>query len=189
MNGEMNLSQIEDDLKEHLDEKRYQHTVNVMLTAASLAMCHGEDLDKALLAGLLHDCTKYMTEDEHRSFCMEHGAELTDVEKENRHLLHARTGAIAAKERYGVEDEDILNAIRSHTTGRAGMSLLEKIIFVADYIEPGRKALEGIDEVRYLAFHDLDRCIHLISGHTLDYLRRSGSVIDPRTSETYQYYQ
>ena len=184
----MSMKEIRSDLRKQLNARRCAHTISVMYTAASLAMCHGEDVQKALVAGLLHDCTKDMTDQEHMALCERAGEHLSPSEQENRHLLHAPTGAIAAREKYGVEDEDILNAIRSHTTGRAGMSLLEKIIFTADYIEPVRKGLPGIDEVRFLAFHDLDKCVHTISNNTLKYLNNIHASIDPRTKETCQYY-
>ncbi len=176
------------DLKERLSPKRYQHTISVMMTSASLAMCHQADVDQAILAGALHDCTKHMKAEEHIELARKGGIELTDAEKSNHHLLHARTGAIQAQLVYDIHDVDILNAIRYHTTGRADMSLLEKIVFTADYIEPGRRGLPGIERVRYLAFHDLDRCIWEISTSTLSYLKSRNMPIDERTIETADFY-
>lgn len=184
----MKMDQIREDLKTRLSPERFEHTISVMYTAASLAMCHKGDINNALLAGLLHDCTKYMTREEHIALCESAGVALTDIEKQNKHLLHSKTGAIAAELTYGVTDSDILNAIRHHTTGRGEMSLLEKIIFTADYIEPTRRGLKGMDEVRYLAFTDLDQCICRISGNTLDYLHAIKAPVDQRTQETYDYY-
>ena len=185
----MKPEQIREDLEKKLSPERMRHTISVMYTSASLAMCHQADVKKALLAGLLHDCTKYLTPEEHKCMCRDAGIELTDIEDRNHHLLHAKTGAIAAKMVYGVDDEEILDAIRQHTTGRGDMSILEKIIFTADYIEPGRRGLKGIEEIRYLAWHDLDLCICKISENTLRYLESKKASIDPRTKETYEFYK
>ena len=184
----MNMDQIREDLKTKLSAERFEHTVSVMYTAAALAMCHQGDVRKALLAGLLHDCTKYMTREEHIAVCERAGVPLTDIERQNKHLLHSKTGAVEAELTYGVTDSDILNAIRHHTTGRGEMSLLEKIIFTADYIEPTRRGLKGMDEVRFLAFSDLNQCVCRISRNTLDYLQAIKAPVDQRTQDTYDYY-
>ena len=104
-------------------------------------------------------------------------------------LLHAKVGAVYAKDKYGVEDEDILNAITYHTTGRPAMSLLEKIVFIADYIEPYRDPLLNLDEIRKIAYENLDQAIVMISENTLDYLKDIGVAIDTMTNETYEYYK
>lgn len=184
----MNMDQIREDLKTKLSSDRFEHTVSVMYTAAALAMCYHSDVQKALLAGLLHDCTKYMSREEHIAFCERAGVPLTDIERQNQHLLHSKSGAVAAELTYDVTDIDVLNAIRHHTTGRGEMSLLEKIIFTADYIEPTRRGLKGMDEVRSLAFTDLDQCICRISRNTLDYLHKIKAPVDQRTQDTYDYY-
>ena len=113
---------------------------------------------------------------------------VTEVERKNPFLLHAKVGAYLAREKYGIKDPDILNAIQNHTTGRKNMSLLEKIIFVADYIEPGRKHAPNLAEVRKLAFMDIDRALLMILRDTLQYLKASGGDIDPMTEETWRYY-
>lgn len=110
------------------------------------------------------------------------------MERKNPFLLHAKVGAYLAREKYGIKDPDILNAIQNHTTGRKNMSLLEKIIFVADYIEPGRKHAPNLAEVRKLAFMDIDRALLMILRDTLQYLKASGGDIDPMTEETWRYY-
>ena len=126
------------ELESELAYGRFVHTLDVASTAAGLAMCYGADLDKAETAGLLHDCTKCMNLSKMLKICDKAGLNLSDFERNSVSLLHSKAGAVLAQAKYGVKDEDILNAIRYHTTGRPGMSLLEKIIFVADYIEPGR---------------------------------------------------
>ena len=133
-----------------LDEPRYQHTLGVMYTAASMAMCHGENVENALVAGLLHDCAKCISSIDKIKLCEENGIEISETEAKNTGLLHAKLGAFLAEKEYGVTDEDILMSIRSHTTGRPGMSLLEKIIYIADYMEPGRKELPNMADVRKL---------------------------------------
>ena len=98
-------------------------------------------------------------------------------------------GAFYAKKLYGIDDEDILNAITYHTTGRPGMSMLEKIIFTADYIEPGRTRQANLDYIRYLAFTDIDRCVLKILSDTLDYLEEKHKSIDDMTVKTLEYYK
>ena len=170
------------------DEKRYEHTLGVAFTAASLAMRYGADVKQAQVAGLLHDCAKCMTNEERMSICKKNKLEVTPVEKANPFLLHAKVGAFLAKEKYGIQDEEILSAVRFHTTGRPNMTLLEKIVFTADYIEPSRKTAPNLDEVRTLAFQNLDMALCKILSDTLDYLDTVDQEIDPMTKETYDYY-
>lgn len=170
------------------DEKRYEHTLGVAFTAASLAMRYGADVKQAQLAGLLHDCAKCMTNEERLSICKKNKLEVTPVEKANPFLLHAKVGAFLAKEKYGIQDEEILSAVRFHTTGRPNMTLLEKIVFTADYIEPSRKTAPNLDEVRTLAFQNLDMALCKILSDTLDYLDTVDQEIDPMTKKTYDYY-
>ena len=117
---------------------RYEHTLGVSYTAMALAMRYGQDLDQAELAGLLHDCAKYFNDEEIIKKCRKHGIEVSEAELRAPAVLHAKYGAWLAKNRYGVSDPEILSAIRWHTTGRANMTTLDKIIYVADYIEPRR---------------------------------------------------
>ncbi len=182
------IARTEKKLKKKLDPERYGHTLGVMYTAASLAMCHGVDVQKALLAGLLHDCAKCIPGEKKVKLCQKHHLRVSEVEKKNPSLLHAKLGAYLAEKEYGVKDEDILNAIRSHTTGRPDMSELEKIIFIADYIEPGRLELPNMGEVRKLAFRSLDACLCRILKDTLDYLQGKQAAIDSMTEKTFRYY-
>ena len=176
-------------LVEVLDDARYQHTMGVMYTAASLAMRYGENLENALIAGLLHDCAKCIPGPAKVMLCEKYGIEITDIERKNPGLLHAKLGAFLAAAEYGVQDEDILTSISSHTTGRPGMSLLEKIIYIADYMEPGRKELPNMADVRKLAFEDIDKCLFRILKDSLTYLKSRDFAIDPMTEETYNYYK
>lgn len=170
------------------DEKRYEHTLGVTYTAAALAMRYDAPLENAELAGLLHDCAKCMDDNRKIAICEKHRIGMTELEKRNPFLLHAKVGSFLAMDTYKVHNPDIINAILNHTTGRPGMSLLEKIIFVADYIEPNRKQAPSLAEVRKLAFEDLDEALLKILSDTLEYLDASGPEIDPMTRKTYQYY-
>lgn len=182
-----NLKKIRKAMENVQDSKRYEHTLGVEFTAASLAMRYGCDIKKAQIAGLLHDCAKCITDEKRISICRKNRISMTELEKKNPFLLHAKVGAHLASEKYGIKDPDILNAIRYHTTGRQGMSLLEKIVFVADYIEPCRKHAPNLQEIRKLAFIDLDQALLKILEDTLSYLRNSDGDIDPMTEAAWQY--
>ena len=177
------------ELETELAFGRFIHTMEVASTAANLAMCYGEDPAKAELAGLLHDCAKCMSLNKMLKICEKSGVPLSDIEKTSGSLLHSKAGAVLAACKYGVEDEDILNAIRYHTTGRPGMSLLEKIVFVADYIEPGRDSAPNLPLVRGLAYDNIDDCVLQILKDTLGYLGTTGQRTDPMTQKTYDYYR
>lgn len=170
--------------------KRFQHTLGVEFTAAAMAMRYGLSVYDAQVAGLLHDCAKCLPDEKLIKICTKNNLPISDVEKRNPYLLHGKVGAFLAKSEYGIEDQDVLNAIEWHTTGRPGMSELEKIVFIADYIEPGRKNAPNLEEVRKMAFEDLDRTTIRILQDTLNYLKASDKgEIDPKTMETYEYYQ
>lgn len=177
------------ELKKDLDESRYEHTLGVMYTSASLAMCYGGDMTDALVAGLLHDCAKCIPNAEKLRMCEENQIQVSEVEKKNPSLLHAKLGAYIAAKKYQIEDEDILNAIASHTTGRPEMSLLEKIVYIADYMEPGRKELPNMADVRKLAYENIDECLYRILKDSLVYLKCRDMAIDPMTEKTYLYYK
>lgn len=169
------------------DAKRFAHTLGVEFTAAALAMKYQADVTDAQIAGLLHDCAKCLTDEKRVSICEKHRIPMTDIERRNPFLLHAKVGEYLAREKYGITNPDILNAIRFHTTGRENMSLLERIVFVADYIEPGRSQAPNLTEIRQLAFTDLDAAMLKILEDTLSYLKATGSELDPMTEITYEY--
>lgn len=181
-------SELRKQIKKCLDKDRYRHTMGVAHTAACLAMRYGEDIEKAFIAGLLHDCAKCIGNEEKYEMCEKYGIELTEAEKNIPSLVHAKLGAYLAEKKYGIEDEDIINSVRTHTTGEPGMSLLQKIIFTADYIEPGRCEAPDLGDVRKLAFTDIDMAICRILGDTLDYLKEKGGKVDPKTRETFEFY-
>ena len=152
------VPEIRKHLKKKLDAYRYEHTLGVEFTCQALAMRYGYDLDKADLAGLLH-------------------AE----EERDPSLLHAKLGAWMAEHKYEVDDPEILSAITCHTTGKPGMSLLDKILYVADYIEPRRSKAANLTAMRKLAFIDLDEACLEIMESILVYLKSTGCQIDPMT--------
>lgn len=180
---------IQEKLKKALDGPRYEHTIGVMYTAGSMAMAHGYDIEQAMLAGLLHDCAKCMTHEERLLLCEQHNVEVTPSELENKALLHAKTGAILAKIEYDITDADILHAIAVHTTGEPDMNTLDKIIYIADYIEPGRDKAPNLELVRSLAYQNLDACMAQILYDTLNYLNSRGGLIDPTTAEANEFYK
>ena len=183
------IIKIQHVLKKELDDNRYQHTLGVMYTAASMAMRYDVDVLKALYAGLLHDCAKCIPNDKKLHLCGKYGFTVSDIERENPSLLHAKLGACLAHEKYGVTDKEIIHAIESHTTGCPAMTMLEKIIYIADYIEPGRNKAADLPRVRKLAFEDLDACMAEILCDTLKYRSRVGGPLDPSTQLAYEFYR
>lgn len=182
------LSEIKKALKKKLKKERYEHTVGVMYTAASLAMSYGADISQALTAGLLHDCGKYCSAADQLKYCRKKGITLSDSELSMPALIHAKLGAYLAEHEYGIKEKEILDAITYHTTGRPAMTLLEKIIYIADYIEPNRREIPGLNEIRSIVFHDIDRAVSLSAANTVRYLKHGKKSIDPLTVSTYEYY-
>lgn len=188
MSEAYDLKKIKKKLKNELDESRYEHTIGVMDTAACLAMRYGADLTQALVAGLLHDCAKCIPNYKKLKLCRKNGIEVTPFEEKAPFLLHAKLGAWMAEHEYHVSDPAILSAIACHTTGKPDMSLLDKIVFIADYIEPGRNKAPGLPEIRRLSFTDIDQALIRILSDTLDYLASSNDPIDPATQNVLDYY-
>lgn len=182
------LTKIRKSMRKNLDAHRYEHTLGVEFTSAALAMRYGEDIKNAQLAGLLHDCAKCLSDEKRLYICEKHNISINEVERRNPFLLHAKVGCFLAMEEYKVYDPDVINAILNHTTGRPGMSLLEKIVFIADYIEPGRKHAPNLKQIREMAFVDLDKALLMILEDTLEYLKSTGCESDPMTQKTYEYY-
>ena len=180
---------LEETLSKELTPNRYRHTLGVMYTACCLAMRHGADLEKARMAGLLHDCAKCIPNKKKVDMCRKKRIPVSEFEIDHPVLLHAKLGRYLAEEVYGVQDPAILSAIEWHTTGRPEMNLLEKIIYIADYIEPGRDKAPRLSEIRLMAFTDLERCMEMILEDTVSYLSRNPKATDPRTMEAYQYYR
>lgn len=183
------IEKIKKKLRHHLDEERYEHTLGVMYTAAALAMANCIDIEKALIAGLLHDCAKCIPGEKKIRLCEKYGLLVSEAEKRNSGLLHAKLGAYLAATKYKIEDSEVLDAICYHTTGRPNMTLLDKIVYIADYIEPNRCEAPNLEEARRLAFVDINACLYLILKDSLEYLKTKSTAIDSMTAETFQYYQ
>ena len=183
------LKKLTKAMEKVLDAKRFEHTLGVEYTAAALAMRYGADLLSAQTAGLLHDCAKCLSDEKKILLCEKNNITVSDVERSNPGLLHAKLGGFLAMSEYGITDNSVINAIINHTTGRPGMDLLEKIVFIADYIEPGRRTAPHLGEIRYAAFTDLDQAFLWILEDTLTYLSEGSQEIDPMTEQTYQYYR
>ena len=183
-----NIDKIKQRLRRKLDADRYEHTIGVTNTATALAMRHNCDLKKAELAGLLHDCAKCMSDDAKLSKCVKYHLSVTETERRNPYLLHSKLGAFLAMNKYHVDDKDILNAVLYHTTGRPAMSVLEKIVFIADYIEPGRSKAARLSEIRHIAFIDLDLTMYMILSDTMEYLKKKSGEIDTTTEKALTYY-
>ena len=183
----MTESEILTQLKNDLDENRYLHTLGVAFTATSMAMKYGVDIQKAYIAGLLHDCAKCIPKDKQIQMCKENNIYLDEGELNAPQLIHSKLGAFLAKSKYGIQDEEILSAIEKHTTGDADMTPLEMIIFTADYIEPHRDKAVNLAQVRSLAFTDLKAATFKILSDTIDYLKSKKSDIYYKTFDAYEY--
>ncbi|EDS76401.1 bis(5'-nucleosyl)-tetraphosphatase (symmetrical) YqeK [Clostridium massiliodielmoense] len=174
-------------LKNNLKPKRFNHSIGVRDTAVKLAEIYGEDINKARISGLIHDCAKYVKGKKMIEIYKEHGNSVDEVEKNMPAILHGKVGCYVAKEVMGVEDKDILNAIAYHTTGRVNMSLLEKIIYIADYIEPLRD-FPGVDNLRDIAFNeDLDKALILSFNNTIKYVIEGNQLLHKDTIEARNY--
>lgn len=183
------LKHVSKQLKKELDKNRYQHTLGVMYTASCLAMRYESDMQQAMLAGLLHDCAKCIPGEKQIQLCRKNHIEIREVEEENPFLLHAKLGAFLAETNYGVSDREALHAIEVHTTGEAAMNLLDKIIFVSDYIEPNRDKAPNLKEIRALAFEQIDQAVLKILHDTIYYLNQKRGSVDYKTHDTYEYYK
>ncbi len=166
--------------------KRIPHIRGTEETAAALARRWGADEETARRAAILHDCTKYWTPAEHLTFCDQYGEPLTPLERSEEKLMHAKSGAAVAEHRFGASQE-AASAIRYHTTGRGNMSLLEKIIYIADFIEPNR-TFSGVESMREAAFRDLDAAVGLGTGCCIAEMKQRGKTIDPNTQAAYHCY-
>ena len=176
-------------LKNYISGFRYNHSISVANCAMSLAMRYETPLEDALIAGMLHDIAKKTQNSEMLSLCEKYNIELSDDDKKSIPVVHSYLGAYIAEHELNITNKDILNAIYNHTLGRANMSNLEKIIFVADYIEPLRSKREYMDEIRKMAFIDIDKCIVLIIDSCLKHLHSGNIFVHNKMIETYEYYK
>lgn len=169
------------------DEGRRAHVIGTADTAAALAEYWGEDPNTARRAGILHDITKALSGREQLRLCEKYGMILTALQRENPKLLHAKTGAIIAREIFG-EPEKVVSAIWWHTTGRAEMTLLEKILYIADYMEPNRR-FDGVEILRELVWKDLDAAVFHGLDQAVEHVRKQGMPLDTDSLAAWTYYR
>ena len=169
----------------YLKPKRMPHVLGTEQEAVKLARMYGVDETKARIAALLHDCTKKLEMDEQLALCKEYGIELDELEQKALKLLHSRTGAEIARRVFGV-DEEVYNAIRWHTTGRANMTKLEKILYLADYIEPSRD-FDDVEPLRKVVYEDLDRGLLLGLQMTVEEMKAMGNPVHHNTLDAKDY--
>jgi predicted HD superfamily hydrolase involved in NAD metabolism len=174
-------------LSKLLDEERLKHSENVEKIAVDLAKVWGEPKEKAGIAGLLHDCSRWMKPKQMLDEAKKQGVVFGEIEVKEPKLLHAKLSAHIARDDFGIDDIKILTAIERHTTGAPGMSTLDKIIYLADHIEPARD-FKGIDDLRVLAYKDLDRAIVQSTSSMIEALMARGLPIYGGTIDTRNYY-
>lgn len=180
MNRETALELVE----KQLTKRRYEHTIRVTDTALKLANHYQTDLKKTELAGILHDYAKYRPREEMEALIIKDNQLSEELLAFNLELWHAPVGAVLIERETEMDDPDILRAVRYHTTGRANMTMLEKVIFLADYIEPGR-SFPGVDIVRELALSDIDKAIVQALGNTVNHLIENRRKVHPDTLAAY----
>ena len=182
--AEPKAAEIEKYLKSKLTPARYTHVLSVRELALDLAKKYGADLRKVNLAVLLHDCAKWMRTSEQYEAAASHEIELDEVERHNPSLLHALIGVEFAVSHFDVDNPEILNAIRIHTTGSGKMTLIDKILYVADFAEPKRNHAEA-HTVRELAYQDLNKAVFEVSRYKIEHLLAKGVLIHPHTIDAY----
>jgi predicted HD superfamily hydrolase involved in NAD metabolism len=163
-------------LKKNLKESRYNHSLQVRDSAIVLAKKYKVDENKARIAGIIHDCAKNLMDEEIISLVKSQNIQISEECFRNPQILHGLAGAIIAKQVFKVKDEDILNAITYHTTGRKNMSSLEKIIYLADYIEPSRD-FPGVDVLRDMSLKNLDKALFIAFDNTINYVIKKGQLL------------
>ncbi|MEG1998369.1 MAG: bis(5'-nucleosyl)-tetraphosphatase (symmetrical) YqeK [Clostridiales bacterium] len=182
------IDAIKEYLKNHLKETRYQHCLATAYCAEQLAIRWGVSPADAYLAGLCHDVAKGLSREESLAFLSDHKITLDESAMANPALWHAPIGAVLAQELFGVENPEILSAIRHHTIGAAAMTTLEKIIFLADLVEPGRD-FAGVFDLRQLVQQDLDEAMAKALSLNLQFITQKGGVSHPLAQEALAYYQ
>ena len=176
--------EIEKYLKSRLTPERYVHVLSVRDLALDLAKKYGADLQKVNLAALLHDCAKWMSTSDLYEAAANHRIQLDEVERHNPSLVHAPIGAMLAVSHFDVDIPEILNAIRIHTTGSSRMTLIDKILYVADFAEPKRNYAEA-HSVCEIAYQDLNEAVFEVSRYKIEHLLAKGVLIHPHTIDAY----
>ena len=183
----LSIEEIKLYIKANLVEKRYIHVSGVADTAKKLAKLNGVSEEKAEIAALAHDVAKNLSKVKMKEIISEHNIILSDVEENNVNLWHSIIGPIEANDKLGIEDEEILDAIRWHTTGKENMSILMKIIYIADMIEPSRN-FEGVEDIRKVTFEDLDMGVYYGLTRSIEFLLTKNLLIDENTIRARNYF-
>lgn len=174
----MTTEEMIERLRETLTEKRFKHTLGVAEEAVRLAPKFGVDREKAYVAALLHDCAKNFTDEQVNEYCKKYGVRLDIFCRSEKALIHAFLGSLVAEVDYGVEDEEILNAIYYHTTGKEDMTPIEKLIYIADMTEAGREMPQS-EEIRRIVEEDIDEALIYAIGCSVNYVIKKGGIIHP----------
>ena len=185
------VEMLEGQLRASLDEVRFLHTRGVAYTAAALAMrWYKYEVDRVMIAGYMHDCAKCMSLEQQMSVAMDNMVYVPDYYIQHPKLMHAIVGPYVAQEQYGIFDREIHEAIRTHTTGEPDMTTMQKIIYVADFIEPNREDIvKRMENYREMAFVDLDKAVYMISDSIVEHLSNKGADFDPATVRTRDFYK
>lgn len=186
--NEKEFEKLKNNIKPLLSADRYNHSISVALTAANLSFVHNENIDNAIIAGMYHDIAKELNNNELINVSKEYDIKLSNEDIDSPQVLHGIIGAEIVKHKFNIINEDILNAIRNHTMGRENMSNLEKIIYISDYIEPLRNLIPNIEEIRLMAYNNLDMCIFLITKNVINYLNNKNVKIHSNTILTNKFY-
>lgn len=180
---------IKNKLHTILSEERFTHSLGVADEAVKIARRYNADTDSAYIAGLLHDCAKDYTPKKKIKLAKKYNFHIDYIMEQQVDLTHSFLGSFVAEDKYGITDRDVLNAIEYHTTGRDNMSLLEKIIFLADSIEPNRKPYPDLERLRKLVYEDIDKAMQFSLETTIDYNIRKGRLIHPLSRMALEYFR
>ena len=185
----LTLNQMEEKLKNTLSARRYDHSIGVMEAAVKMAEYFGADVEEARIAGLLHDCAKEIEKDEALKMCDELGIFIDEEKRLQKGLLHADLGAEIMKREYGIDDDEIYSAVKCHTMGKNDMSMLDKILYLADFIEVNRRDFEGLSELRKVCFEDLDVAMLMAINLSISFVISKGKTLHKQTTDTKLYFE
>ncbi len=174
------MNEYEEKLRTMLSPDRFRHSVGVAQTAVRLAERYNADREKAYLAGILHDAAKNFSYEEMLDKCAEYNIELDEISKSSKGLMHGPLGAEIVRRDFGVDDEEVYSCIFFHTTGKPDMTLLEKIIYIADMTEPNRK-FEGVEKLRMMTFENLDKSLLMGFDSTIIHTVQKGELLNSAT--------
>lgn len=183
----MSIEQMKEKLSKMLTDHRYIHSLGVVETAVKMAQSFGVDKEKAEIAALLHDCAKQIPHDEQLILCYEYGIETDQIKEKQKGLLHAELGAHIAEVEFGISDKEIQDAIKYHTLACEDMSDLEKILYLADIIEPNREEFDGLENLRRLCFLDLDEALLCGLNLSIAHVEQKCGTLHPQTIKAKEY--